>query len=777
VYDVGSGAAIGHFAALAGNQGFVAAVTPAGDVVAVGGYESKVVTLRELAPPPPPHRWALGGAGATLAGAAGVGDVVALATGNRLEVHSHGGSWPPLALKLGATIGCLTTVNNPVAVHPGRKHVACVLGTGKVVICHALPSGAETFALDRSHLGGSVIGLSWSSGGDLLVVWASFGSAVFDAAGAKLKVLSDDGQVVWGAAFSLSDGGARLATVGASNKILVRDTRTWGVTHNLPLGGVGYSPCFDPTGEFVAAWVNDGGAGFVVVHRLDGGTSPQRFPDANAQGALAFSADGRFLFGAGAGEAWKQFPGYDRIVGLSRATGAEADWSVALAPMALPPGTLNGLTIAVPAEGAASAARLQIAVGSEFVEFDVGHARRAMDDNAWGYAQLVQLAANAGPVAVGHLMGRAPHCLNIRDTTTGDTLLHHCANTGNAALAEACLAPEALFVPIANADGKTALHVALERREQPLARVLAESLMLDLTDATAALVTDALRTAALTTPEAVLPLLHAIEATVLVAQTTVRTLHHRTEVIGLAEPMLTPLDLERKDLELFDSERADGLESATGLDLAPWNNTFPSANKHATHTLVAFKTLMLPGLGGNPEDTLGGGAFRTIVANCDTSVFESKLLQYVVQYKFETNVLPKLRRVVLLSGGAVLLASAATLASARQLEGGSESNWVYIDVAQGLMVAAELAQLFTEARQLSLLGVGGYFSSPWNLMDLSASVALIIGAVGNFQRSADTVHLFGALGVAFKWFSAVRGSRPPTLCLPGESILWAYDRI
>jgi hypothetical protein len=46
-------------------------------------------------------------------------------------------------------------------------------------------------------------------------------------------------------------------------------------------------------------------------------------------------------------------------------------------------------------------------------------------------------------------------------------------------------------------------------------------------------------------------------------------------------------------------------------------------------------------------------------------------------------------------------------------------------------------------------------------MDLSASITLIIGAVGTFQRSADTVHLFGALGVALKWFSAVRGSEHP----------------
>jgi hypothetical protein len=288
-----------------------------------------------------------------------------------------------------------------------------------------------------------------------------------------------------------------------------------------------------------------------------------------------------------------------------------------------------------------------------------------------------------------------------------------------------------------------------------------ESLTLDLTDATAALLTDAVRTAAVTMPEAVLSLLHAIETPVLVEHATVRTMHHRTEVIGWAKPTLTPIDLELKDPEPFESEGAAGLESAAGLDLAPWRGAFPSADKNATHTLITFKTLMLPGLAGDPRETSGGGAFRAIVTNCDPSVFESKILRLVVQFKFETNVLPMLWREVLVSSGATLLASAATLASARQLEGGAEESWVYIDVAQGLMVAAEVAQLFTEARQLAQQGIKRYFGSPWNLMDVGGSVALIIGAAGHFERSAETVHLFGALGVALKWFSVVRGSGPP----------------
>ena len=89
-------------------------------------------------------------------------------------------------------------------------------------------------------------------------------------------------------------------------------------------------------------------------------------------------------------------------------------------------------------------------------------------------------------------------------------------------------------------------------------------------------------------------------------------------------------------------------------------------------------------------------------------------------------------------------------------------NWSYIDhycgLHQGAMVVAELAQLVAEARQLVRQDMKTYFRSPWNLMDLGAAVALIVGAVGHFRRSGDIVHLSGALGVALKWFSAVWGS-------------------
>jgi WD40 repeat protein len=761
-YDLFSGAAVGRFVQSASCMGHVTAVARAGDVVCVGGNTSNMVTLRELEPPPPTHHWVMGDSGTSgvqdLSGAAVADGIVALAAGSRLEVQSHGSSVLLLTLDLGAPIGSFGW-NNPVAVRPGGGHVACAIATGTQVTCRAVSSGNEVFSLDRASIGGSCQGLEWSPNGELLLVWSSNGVNVFDATGAKLRVLSTG--FAWNATFSAD--GAQLAAGGDGGKIFLFDTTTWVVTHTLSIGGRCVSTCFDRAGRCLAAHVMDGpGSGSVVVQWLDASGATERFPDINAGGALAFSADERFILCGGNTLVDSPHPYQLRV--LSRETGAEADWSAGLIPMALPRGVINGVTVAMPSDvvaGTAPSTRVQIAVGSAFVEIDIDLARRTLDDNAWGYDQLVQLGAT-NTAAVGAHIDRASHCLNIRSTVsrdaiTGDTLLHYCAKTRNAALAAACLAPaRAVFVPIANTEGKTALHVAVERREQSLARVLAENLTPDLTDATAAFLTDALTKAALTMPEAVFSLLSDIEAMVLVEHTTVRTLYHRAEVIGLDVAALPMVEMDLTDADTFESEGAGGLGYIGGFDLAAWSGTLPSAEVQALNTPVCFKTLMLPGLAGDPRDVIGGSAFHAIVANCDASVFESRILQYVIQYKFETNVLPMLRREVLLYTGATLLASATTLASSRQLEdvGGWEDKLPYIHVAEGVMVATELLQVAAEARQMMLLGIKGYFNSVWNLLDTGASICLLVGAAGHFERSSDVVHLFGALGVALKWFSA-----------------------
>ena len=48
-----------------------------------------------------------------------------------------------------------------------------------------------------------------------------------------------------------------------------------------------------------------------------------------------------------------------------------------------------------------------------------------------------------------------------------------------------------------------------------------------------------------------------------------------------------------------------------------------------------------------------------------------------------------------------------------------------------------------------------YFSGPWNLVDVSASVALLAGGVGHFTAHMASVRTIGALGVTLKWLGFV----------------------
>jgi hypothetical protein len=104
----------------------------------------------------------------------------------------------------------------------------------------------------------------------------------------------------------------------------------------------------------------------------------------------------------------------------------------------------------------------------------------------------------------------------------GTSLLRKKEHCPRAGLPRRGASASAVFVPIASVEGnKTALHVAIERREPSLARVLAKNLTPDLADATATMLTDALTEAALTMPDAVLSLLNT-------PLLTIRTVYTRT---------------------------------------------------------------------------------------------------------------------------------------------------------------------------------------------------------------------------------------------------------
>ena len=103
-------------------------------------------------------------------------------------------------------------------------------------------------------------------------------------------------------------------------------------------------------------------------------------------------------------------------------------------------------------------------------------------------------------------------------------------------------------------------------------------------------------------------------------------------------------------------------------------------------TLVASRVVVLPDLLGDANSS----PFHDIVTNCDATVFESKLLQLIVQHKWEENVSSQRMRSVALYGIAFVTGAVAMTSGAK----GASST---ADVLQSLVLIVEMASLGVEA--------------------------------------------------------------------------------
>ena len=127
-----------------------------------------------------------------------------------------------------------------------------------------------------------------------------------------------------------------------------------------------------------------------------------------------------------------------------------------------------------------------------------------------------------------------------------------------------------------------------------------------------------------------------------------------------------------------------------------------------------------------------------------------------VQSKWELNVWPRLRVQLVLYSVCLVLASCAMVASSAQGdEEASSSVGMAVHVLQGTMMVSEVLSLCNEGLQLVREGSTIYFSGPWNLVDVSASVSLLAGGVGHFTGHMSSVRTIGALGVTLKWLGFV----------------------
>ena len=442
---------------------------------------------------------------------------------------------------------------------------------------------------------------------------------------------------------------------------------------------------------------------------------------------------------------------------LDMETGAEVDSLSTFRCMALPGGDINALTVGWrPNERAAAAAAtttmpmlLHAAVGPHFCVVDADMALHAVEDHAWGVAQLIALT-ELSPDDVGGVVSAAPHCLNIRDPDTGDTVLHHYARQRQAKAIASWLSGGASVTPIRNHDGHTALQVAIAGQEKTIAKLLWRNLTHSLNYVSSPLVTEELQTLAETMPELVHSFLEDIEDAVLRTVTTFRTKLYRPECIGL------------DTMSLPEGGRVDEAGSVIPSVWSELIEAGAARSKHrrrsAEHCLVASKVLMLPHFLGDRSRS----PFHTIVRRCGSDVYESKLMSLCVQSKWERNVWPRLRVQLVLYFVSLVLASSAMVASSVQGddnggEDGPSSSVasLVVHVVQAAMMVSESLSLGNEALQLVREGGAIYFTGPWNLVDVSASVALLIGGAGHFTAHMSSVRTVGALGVMLKWLGFV----------------------
>jgi hypothetical protein len=176
-----------------------------------------------------------------------------------------------------------------------------------------------------------------------------------------------------------------------------------------------------------------------------------------------------------------------------------------------------------------------------------------------------------------------------------------------------------------------------------------------------------------------------------------------------------------------------------------WADKLPQDRPKAS---VVSKVVMLPHLLGDATKS----PFHTIVNHCDASAFESKLLELIVQSKWEENIRSQRQWSSALYMMALAVASSAMVSGSTT--GGADPNML-VDVVQGAMLCCEAVALAMESVQLMREGCGFYLTGPWNLLDVTASGCLVVGGMCHFTGAATGVQTWGALGVMLKWFGVV----------------------
>ena len=196
----------------------------------------------------------------------------------------------------------------------------------------------------------------------------------------------------------------------------------------------------------------------------------------------------------------------------------------------------------------------------------------------------------------------------------------------------------------------------------------------------------------MTHPHLVKSFLEDVEPAIMQTVTTFRTaLVRPAEVCGRSSISL--VDMETTE-ETGDAAALVSDKDVSNIVPAAWAGKLPTDQPK---TLVASKVVLLPNILGDAKNS----PFHAIVTHCDASVFESKLLELIIQSKWEENIRFPRQLSIMLYGCALAVGSAAMLASAARDSSSSEGEAAtFVDVLQGLMICFEVVALGSEGWQL-----------------------------------------------------------------------------
>ena len=164
--------------------------------------------------------------------------------------------------------------------------------------------------------------------------------------------------------------------------------------------------------------------------------------------------------------------------------------------------------------------------------------------------------------------------------------------------------------------------------------------------------------------------------------------------------------------------------------------------------MVTHKMCLLTGILGDKKTS----PLHAIVKHCEPSVFESKILKYVVEFKWNENVFPILKRGMIFTAVRIIAVVFGMIGSSRY-----GRHWL-CDLLVILMLPQETQAVYGEVQEVVKEGAK-YFKSLWNMLELTGSTCLFVAALGHFLDEPGLVHRFGAIGMAFKIFGLLETVR------------------